>query len=102
MSGRSTGWQRRACLGRTITHSKRSISCSHFHCFQQTGESASRSEPIAEASTSSINARFVHGIAHLLFSLLCIRELAVAARYSKLPVSTFNRGLKVWFCVKSP
>ena len=57
----------RASLGRTITHSKRSISCSYFHFFQQTGESASRSEPVIEASTSSINARFVHGTAHLLF-----------------------------------
>jgi len=39
-----------------------------------------------EASTSFINARFVHGIAHLLFSLLCISELAIAAQYPRLPV----------------
>src|SRR5215469_1854597 len=48
-------------LGRTTSRSNHSISCSHFHCFQETGESASRSELIPEASTSSINARFVHG-----------------------------------------
>jgi hypothetical protein len=51
------------CFASTGIHSKYSISCLRFYCFQQTGEPASRSKLTLKASTSARNARFVHGSA---------------------------------------
>jgi hypothetical protein len=71
------------CFASTGIHSKYSISCFRFYCFQQTGEPASRSRLTPKASTSVRNARSVHGSApaSVNFAVKCTGLLILPARF---------------------